>query len=114
MGRRRGLETFGLLLALAALGACAEQPVLIAPRPPEKYETLGKATGTACGTIIIGPTAYNAIPIMLTSRVDRAYREALATVPGATALINTELDEYWYWWVIGTARCTTVSGEAIR
>lgn len=82
--------------------------------PPAKYQRLGQATGQACGSLGILGTAYYFIPMVLNSRVERAYQRALESVPGATSLINVELQEDWYWWVIGTARCTTISGEAIR
>ena len=77
-------------------------------------ERLGKATGKACGTLGIAGTAYYFIPILLNSRVDRAYRAAVASVPGATGLVDVELSEYWFWWVAATTRCTTITGEAIR
>lgn len=59
-------------------------------------------------------TSYNFIPAMLNERVERAHAEALAKAPGATALMNVTYEEYWFWWVIGTTRCVTISGEAIR
>jgi hypothetical protein len=46
--------------------------------------------------------------------VELAYQRALASVPGSKALINVTMQEDWYWWVIGTARCVTIRGEAIR
>ena len=93
---------------------CASGFRTILPQPPEKYERLGPASGSACGSMLIGPTAYNFIPVMLNSRVARAYQQALESVPGSTALINVTMQEDWYWWVIGTARCVTIQGEAIR
>ncbi len=50
----------------------------------------------------------------LNSRVERAYADAVASVPGATALVNVTMQENWYWWFLGTTRCVTVSGEAIK
>ncbi len=96
------------------LQGCSSNPVNIAPMPPSNYKTLGHAMGDACGSLGLASPGYYFIPMMLNSRVDRAYKRALDSVPGATALINTELKEDWYWWFIGTARCTTVSGDAIR
>jgi hypothetical protein len=109
MGRRLLLP-----LVVALLAGCASSPVLIAPKPPEKFERLGKVSGTACGSLGFAGTAYYVFPILLNSRVDRAYQRALANAPGATALIDTEYNESWYWYVLATARCTTISGEAIR
>src|SRR2546423_1633664 len=59
-------------------------------------------------------TAYNFVPLMLNSRVERAYQRAVASVPGATGLVNVTYKEDWYWFVLGSARCVTVRGEAIR
>ena len=52
--------------------------------------------------------------MFLNSRIDRAYDNALESVPGATALIDVTFEESWFWWVIGTGRTVTVSGEAIK
>jgi hypothetical protein len=112
MGRRSLLPLLTLLGV--TLAACASPPVLIAAKPPEQFEKLGRVTGTACGSLGLGGTGYYFIPIMLNSRVERAYQRALANVPGATALIDTEVKESWYWWVLVTTRCTTITGEAIR
>jgi len=103
-----------LVLVLAALCACSSnlQPVT---RPlPAGYEKLGHAQGKACGAIVGGPTAYNFIPILLNSRGERAYQKALASVPGATALIDVTMQEDWYWLVAFSMRCVTCTGEAIR
>lgn len=96
------------------LSGCASGFATVSPQPPEKYEKLGRATGSACGSLMVLATAYNFIPVMLNSRVERAYAEAVASVPGATGLVGVTISEDWYWWVLGTARCVTISGEAIR
>ena len=105
-----------LCTLLIILSGCASDFKNIAPLPPEKYEKLGQATGTACGSLVspLGGTAYYFLPIMLNSRVDRAYEEALQSTKGAKSLINVTIDEYWLWWVLGTARCVTITGEAIK
>ena len=103
-----------LLATVIFMGGCASGFTNIAPMPPEKYEKLGRATGKACGCLLIDGTAYNFIPIRLNSRVERAYDNALKSVPGATGLIDVTIKESWFWWIIGTARCVTITGEAIR
>ena len=50
----------------------------------------------------------------LNSRSERAYDEAVQSVPNATGLINVTYKENWFWWVIGTNRTVTVTGDAIR
>lgn len=103
-----------VLVSLLFLGGCVSGFQTVAPNAPEKFEKLGPATGSACGTLVGGPTAYNAIPILLNSRVERAYQDALESVPGSNALINVTMQENWFWWVIGSTRCVTIAGEAIR
>lgn len=113
-----GTTTFGAawrtVVLVVLLAGCASNLTMIAPRPPETFEKMGQASGKACGTILIGPTAYNFIPVMLNSRVERAYNQAIGSVPGATSLVNVSLQEMWFWWVIGTVRCVTITGEAVR
>ena len=102
------------VVASALLGACASGFTNVAPTPPKEYQRLGAATGSACGSLGILATAYNFIPMGINSRVERAYADALTSVPSATALVDVTVQENWYWWVIGTARCVTVTGEAIK
>ena len=106
-----------LILGIAAgvlLVGCASGFTKIAPRPPDKFERLGKVEGSSCGTMLILSTAYNFIPAMLNERVENAYQDALSKAPGAMGLINVTYQENWLWWVIGTTRCTTITGEAVR
>jgi hypothetical protein len=110
---RDRLRAAALGLALLATG-CSGGFSTIAPAPPEKFTRLGHATGTGCGTMFVISTAYNIFPVMLGGRAERAYANAVASVPGATALIDVTLSENWYWWVLGTTRCTRIEGEAIK
>ena len=103
-----------LLTTVVFVVGCASALTTIAPMPPEKYEKLGPATGKACGSLLIDGTAYNFIPIRLNSRVERAYDNAVKSVPGATGLIDVTIKESWFWWIIGTTRCVTITGEAIK
>jgi len=96
------------------VGGCASTAYNVAPLPPASYQVLGKATGKACGSLGILASAYYVIPMGLNSRVEDAYQEALKTFPGATSLINVQMQEDWYWWLIGTARCVTITGDAIK
>lgn len=50
----------------------------------------------------------------LNSRSDRAYKNAIESVPGATGLINVTYQEDWLWWIIGTSRDVTIKGDAIK
>lgn len=116
MLQNNGAHFLGGLLLLCAmlLSGCASGPTMIAPEPPAQYEKLGPATGKASGSLGILATAYYFVPMGLNTRVDRAYDNAVASVPGATGLIDVTIDESWFWWVIGTGRTVTISGVAIR
>lgn len=98
----------------AALGACSSGFTTVVPEPPPHYQSLGPAKGTACGSLGVVSTAYYVIPMRMNSRVERAYEAALTSVPGATGLVDVSYHENWYWWLIGTARCVTVTGEAVK
>ncbi len=105
--------TIFLVYVLSLIG-CASQYTTIALKPPAHYEKLGHASGSATGSLGILGTAYYFIPMGINDRVGIAYERALQSVPGATSLINVTYEESWYWWVIGTARKVTISGDAIR
>jgi hypothetical protein len=102
------------LVASAMLAGCASGFTTVAPTPPQQFSRLGKATGSACGSLGILFTAYNFIPMGINSRVKNAYDNAVASVPGATGLMDVTIQENWYWWFIGTSRCVTITGEAIK
>mgnify|MGYP000157610973 FL=1 len=111
---KRCLLVAASLLAAFALGGCASGFTKVAPMPPAEFQRLGPTTGEACGSLGVLATAYYAIPMGLNSRVENAYIDALNKVPGATALIDVTIKEDWFWWLIGTARCVKVTGEAIK
>lgn len=102
------------LLAAGQLAGCASTPFTIAPMPPAKYQVLGRAEGKACGALGFLATAYYVAPLGLNSRVERAYQEALASVPGATSLVNVNIVEDWQWLLLVTMRCTTITGDAVK
>lgn len=108
---RRGVLA---ILSATLIAGCSSGFTNVAPAEPGNTQRLGQASGTACGSILFLATAYNFIPAGLNDRVERAYKEALDSAPGATALVNVTMQENWYWWVLGTARCVTISGEAIK
>ena len=105
---------FAIFCCVAILTGCASTPINIAPLPPANYHRLGHVSGDACGSLVFGYPAYAIFPIALNSRVERAKQSAMAKAPGATGLINVQYEESWFWWVLATTRCTTVSGEAIQ
>jgi hypothetical protein len=110
----RLLTAMIFLVFVLSLVGCASQYTTIALKPPLNYEKLGRASGSATGSLGVLATAYYFIPLGLNDRAGIAYERALQSVPGATSLINVTYEESWYWWVIGTARTVTISGDAIR
>ena len=102
------------VVASIALAGCASEFTTVAPKPPQQFSRLGRATGSACGSLGVIATAYYFVPMGINSRIERAYNEAVASVPGATGLIDVIIQENWNWWFIGTSRCVTISGEAIK
>ena len=82
--------------------------------PPQNYEKLGQVTGTGTGSLGVLGTAYYFIPMGVNSRVESAYDNALKSAPGATGIIDVTYQESWFWWLVGTARTVTISGEAIK
>lgn len=100
--------------AALLLTACTSAPVKVTPLPPANYQALGPAEGTGCGFLGLLGTATNVVPMALNGRVDSAYKAAVESVPGATALINVTVSEDWAWMVFATRRCTTVRGTAIK
>ena len=111
---RFGSSAILAVAASAVLAGCASGFTTVAPAQPQHYSRLGKASGSACGSLGIIASAYYFIPMGANTRIERAYENAVASVPGATALVDVTVSEDWFWWVIGTARCVTVSGEAIK
>jgi len=103
-----------LIFFVITISGCSSSFKTVMPEPPDHYKTIGKAEGTACGSLLFSIPVYNFIPIVLNSRVERAYDYALESVPGATSLTNVTMQEFWFWWAIGTTKCVTISGDAIR
>lgn len=96
------------------LQGCTSAPVTVFPLPPPKYEVLGRVSGLECGTLALLGAGVNVFPVQLNSRLERAYQEAVQTIPGTTSLINVEVREDWFWWILATTRCTLVTGDAIK
>lgn len=103
-----------LAMILFLVCGCSSGRTVITSTPSDNFQRLGQVEGKACGSLGIAGTAYYFIPMGLNSRYERAYNEAIAKAPGATSLIDVTLSEDWFWWIIGTARCVTITGEAIK
>lgn len=115
---RMGKKNFILLLVLFSflVGSisCTSGEVLIQPKLTGNEKVIRRVNGEACGFLGLAFTAYNFLPIMHNSRVDRAYSNALMQAPGAVALTNITIEESWTWILLGTLRCLKISGDAVQ
>lgn len=111
---RRNLVRGGIAALSLVIAACSSTPTNVTTSPSETTKSLGSTEGRACGQLLILSSLYNFIPAGLNSRVERAYNNALENKPGAKSLVNVTVQEDWYWWFFGTARCVTVKGEAVQ
>jgi hypothetical protein len=112
VGWRASVSRVAIASALSV--GCSGDLVKLAPLPPASYERLGRVEGTGCGSLGLLDPGWYVIPMGLGGRIERARAKALEQKPGATGLVDVRVTEYWFWWVIATTRCTTVTGEAIR
>ena len=102
------------LLAVAAGTACSSGWVDLSPLPPASYQVLGPAEGEGCATYFLALPWHQFLELGASDRLVRARAAALASVPGATGLMNVSLQESWAYWGLFSRRCATVRGEGIR
>lgn len=99
---------FGLLFICLTSGCASDMNTIVAT-PPANAQKLGRVEGTAEGHLLFG-----CIPIGENSRTRRAYSNALAEAPSATALKDVTLQEDFEGWFFGSTRTVTISGEAVK
>ena len=97
------------IMLVCLLSGCASDMNTIVAKPPLNAQKLGHVEGTATGSLL-----FTFIPIGENLRTKQAYANALAKAPGATALQNVTLQEDWNWWLFGTSKIVTISGEAVK
>jgi hypothetical protein len=104
----RRTKAWLMLVTAVVMVSCTSSPTLVGPKPRDGYEVLGRASGSGCGLALFG-----VIPLGVNSRTERAYQEALKR--GGTGLIETELQNQW-WWVpfLGLVYCTAIRGTEVR
>jgi hypothetical protein len=79
------------------------------PLEPGTYVELGPAYGDDCLYALLG-----IIPLSGGNETRRAVEEALASRPGATALVNVTSDTFTQFWLILSRHCTEVHATAVR
>jgi hypothetical protein len=96
-----------LLFALAITG-CTGTPMKTQNLDNEQYTVVGHSQASATGLLLFG-----VIPIQQNNRFVRAQNAAIKA-KGGDALINTQVQENWFWaWVL-TGYTTTVSGDVVK
>lgn len=96
------------LLATAILAGCTGTPMKTQTYSPEQYTVIGHGEGKATGIMLLG-----FIPIQQNDRFVRAQNAAVKS-KGGDALINTQVQEKWFWaWVLN-GYTTTVSGDVVK
>ena len=95
-------------LLIGLMSGCSSVGTMVVVKPPANPQKLGRVEGHARGALL------GLIPIRENSRTERAYRDALAQAPGAKALMDVTIHENWYWYYLGTIRCVTITGEAVK
>ncbi|WP_079203307.1 hypothetical protein [Pseudomonas sp. CC6-YY-74] len=96
-----------LLFALAITG-CTGTPMKTQNLDNQQYTVIGHSQASATGLLLFG-----LIPIQQNNRFVRAQNAAIKA-KGGDALINTQIQENWFWaWVL-TGYTTTVSGDVVK
>ena len=73
----------------------------------------GPASVGDCKATTVSGMIFGFIPVMYNDRLQRAYDECAGTF-GARSLSNIEVQEKWYFALLGNVFVTTVSGSAAR
>lgn len=105
-----------ILMSAIALGllmiGCASQPLNVRTPPADfskSCEVLKDVEGSGGGLLFWG-----IVPIMVNTRFDNAYQEALGKV-GGTHLMDVKMVDHWYYIpYVGTLFILNLEGKAIR
>ena len=96
------------LTVMLLLSACSSVPLHIPSLENREYEVLGQAEGSATGIML-----FQFIPIGQNDRFQNAYRTAVES-RGGDALLDTVIEERWFWAYLLNGYITTVRGTVIR
>ncbi|MDE1169052.1 MAG: hypothetical protein PW845_27625 [Pseudomonas sp.] len=101
-------KTLAALLCTAALAACTGTPMKTQQLDSQQYTVIGHSEASATGIMLFG-----IIPIQQNTRFVRAQQAAIKA-KGGDALVNTQVQEKWFWaWVL-SGYTTTVSGDVVK
>ena len=100
-----------VVLGLLMIG-CASKPLIVRTPPADfskSCEVLKDVEGSGGGLLFWG-----IVPIMVNTRFDNAYQEALGKV-GGTHLMDAKIVDHWYYIpYVGTLFILNLEGTAIR
>ena len=97
------VSVFGLVLT-----GCNGTPMKTQQYDADQYTVIGHSEASATGLMLFG-----IIPIRQNSRFVRAQTAAIEA-KGGDALVNTQVQEKWFWaWVL-TGYTTKVSGDVVK
>jgi ABC-type uncharacterized transport system auxiliary subunit len=97
------VSLFGLVLA-----GCTGTPMNTQHYESSQYTVIGHSEATATGLLLFG-----VIPIQQNNRFVRAQNAAIKA-KGGDAMINTQVQENWFWaWVL-TGYTTKISGDVVK
>jgi hypothetical protein len=97
-----------LLLSALLVSGCSGPLTKVAPMPPPGSVLTREGKGAACGVNLMG-----VIPILVNSRAERAYNQAVERA-GATGLTDTKVTDRWSYIFVGARFCTYVEGMGFR
>ncbi|AGZ35382.1 hypothetical protein C4Q28_13780 [Pseudomonas sp. SWI6] len=90
------------------LAGCTGAPIQSRHYDSNEYTVLGHSQASATGIMLFG-----IIPIRQNNRFVRAQNAAIKA-KGGDAMINTQVQENWFWaWVL-SGYTTTISGDVIK
>lgn len=91
-----------------ALAGCTGTPMKTQQYDSSQYTVVGHSEAKATGLLLFG-----VIPIQQNNRFVRAQTAAIKA-KGGDAMINTQVQENWFWaWVL-TGYTTSVSGDVVK
>lgn len=90
------------------LAGCTGTPMTAPHYDSSEYTVLGHSEGSATGLMVLG-----FIPVQQNNRFVRAQNAAIKA-KGGDALINTQVQEKWFWAYVLNGYTTTVSGDVVK
>ena len=96
------------LLFVLAVSGCTGTAMKSQHLDSSQYTVIGHSEAKATGLLLFG-----VIPIQQNNRFVRAQNAAIQA-KGGDAMINTQVQENWFWaWVL-TGYTTTISGDVVK